>query len=89
MFVIISIHADSTGHLEKGFYIYRSKEVKNELTNTYPALIAHLEGIADMQLSNKNEQPSAVTGGSLTYFTIGNHSYTRKAFESIVKKYYL
>jgi hypothetical protein len=55
LFCIISIHADSTGHLEKGFFIYRPKSVNNELTNTYPALIAHLETITDMQLSSKNE----------------------------------
>ena len=88
LFVIISIHADASGHLEKGLFIYRTKEASQDLTATYSALIDHLESIADMKLSDKKEQPEAHTGGSFTFFKIGNHAYTRKAFEAIVKKYY-
>lgn len=48
-----------------------------------------LEGVEDMKLYDKVHREVTHNDGSFTHFRIGNHSYTRKAFESIVKKHYL
>ena len=86
LFVIISIHADENGHLEKGLSVYKPKQTVSQLTETFDDLLNHLEGIEDINLADKNEV--SIDAGKLAFFKIGNHSYTRKAFEAIVKKFY-
>jgi len=89
IFGIISIHADSSGHLDKGLFLYRPRQSEVDLAHTYTDLIAMLEGVEDMKLYDKVHREVTHNDGSFTHFRIGNHSYTRKAFESIVKKHYL
>jgi len=76
--------------LHKGLFMYRSATSDQKLQETFPELVAHLEGIEDMQLSGKvHVQKVETTGGEYVHWGIGNHRYTRKAFESIVKTHYL
>jgi hypothetical protein len=52
-------------------------------------LIELLESLEDMKLHDKEHKAVTHNDGTFTHYRIGNHSYTRKAFESIVKKFYL
>jgi hypothetical protein len=63
LYGIVSIHYDANGKIEKNWLVYRPKESSQELADTYPELLLHLENNADLKLVNKIEKASAATGG--------------------------
>ena len=89
LFVIIAIQAGDDGSIEKNIMIFdlHDNPVDQLLKNKAEALSQLIEGVEDMQLSNKRVLGPDQIGvnGTLTYYAIGNNRYSRKAYEAIVK----
>lgn len=89
LFVIMAIQSGDDGSIEKNLLIFELNDnpVECVLKTKTGALCALMEGIEDMQLSNKRALGPEELGvnGTATYYHIGNNRYSRKAFEAIVK----
>jgi len=89
LFCMICIQAGDDGSVKKNLMIYEldGNPVDQALKTKGAALRQLCEGTEDMQLTGKTELSQEQLGGagSLTYYTIGNNRYSRKAYEAIVK----
>ena len=89
LFVIIAIQASDDGNIEKNLMVFQLDDnpVEQALKTKGAALCSLCEGTEDMQLHNKRVLTAEQLGvpGTITYYTIGNNRYSRKAFEAIVK----
>ena len=90
MFVMIAIQASDDGSIEKNIMIFELDQnpVEQALKTKGAALRSLIEGTEDMQLHDKVDLSLEQLGGAgtVTYYTIGNNRYSRKAYEAIVKK---
>jgi len=87
IFVIIGIHATQDGHVDKSLLVFIDKEKQNDLTSTFEELNTHIQGVDEMKLHTAAHEEHGKH--RWMSYKIGNTAYTRKAFEAIVKKYYL
>jgi hypothetical protein len=89
LFVMIAIQASDDGSVKKNLMIFEcdGNPVDQVLKTKGEALRQLCEGTEDMQLQGKTDFSMEQLGGAgtLTYYTIGNNRYSRKAYEAIVK----